>query len=853
MHCARIVLGALAALMLLTAPAAAGPKVTVDTKHLTVLVGKDARVSVLPRGVARARTVRAGRTARIRLTASGRRRLAACALRRITVVVRPRGGRTLRIRRTVTCARFRGNGEGNNGAGHGNGGGTKPHPSATPDPTPTPTPDPTPTPTPDPTPTPTPEAPPPSLPGFVPVPGCDFLDPAVCLLPWPNDYFTRVDPSTPTGRRLDLQLTSMPRNIAGKPIDPTEYNRNDGFSPGTPIVTKVPGLDNDAAFANTGLVPQTDMARAFDADQPAVLIDAESGERQLIWAELDKTAEADADRTLIIRPGKNLAEGRRYIVALRNLRNASGTTIPAQRPFVVYRDKIRTLDPIVEDRRPHMEDIFATLTAAGITRRELYLAWDFTVASEQDRTERARHIRDDAFAELGDTDLADLEVDGAAPAYTVTGVEPTPTDTRISAIVDGTFTVPCYLNLPDCRPGSRFAYGLPTDTLPTRIPGNTMEAHFRCIVPRSASAANPPRVSLYGHGLFGTRSEVGQGQLRSLANEQNIVFCATDWIGMSTAMPPGEPEELFGDIPFVATILTDLSGFPMLADRVQQGLLNFMYLGRLLVHPDGLTRHAAFGPLDQERLYYDGNSQGGIIGGALMALIPDAQRGVLGVPAMNYSTLLNRSVDFEMTPGEPCPGLTPEELELDNPESVLDATNFSYACPMYAAYPSQLERQLLFSLIQQLWDRAEANGYALHMTDDPLENTPPHEVLMHVALGDHQVAQVAAEVEARTIGAHTRPTPVDADRTYDVEPLYGIPRIASYPFSGSVYELWDSGPVRDGGGTAVAPVGNVPPREGDDPHEEPRNTLAARNQKGDFLRPDGVVNDYCNGGPCYSR
>ena len=690
--------------------------------------------------------------------------------------------------------------------------------------------------------------------GFPTVPGCDFLDPSVCLLPFPNDYFTREDPSTPTGRRVDMQITSMPRNVAGKPIDPSEYNRNDGFSPGSPILVKVPGLDNQEAFDRSRLVPQTDMGRSFARHQPAVVIDADTGKRQLIWAELDKTAASDEDRVLILRPGRNLAEGHRFIVALRHLVDADGDPIPAQRPFRVYRDRITTLDPAVEQRRPHMEDLFTRLARAGIARKELYLAWDFTVASERDRTERARSIRDDAFARLGDTDLADLKVEGRAPDYTITDVSPQ-TDSRISAVVEGHFTVPCYLNTPGCRPGSRFAYTLPTDTLPAAIPGNTMEANFRCIVPRQRDPLNyvAPRVSLYGHGLFGTRGEVEQGQLKNLAYEQNMVFCATDWIGMSTADAPGEPPQL-GDIPIVATILVDLSGFPMLADRVQQGLLNFMYLGRLLVHPDGLTKEAAFGALDRERLFYDGNSQGGIIGGALMALEPDAEHGVLGVPGMNYSTLLNRSVDFEMTPGEPCPGLSPEELEFDDPESVLDATNFSYACPLYASYPDQGERQLLFSLMQQLWDRAEANGYALHMTDDPLANTPAHKILMHVALADHQVAQVSAEVEARTIGASTRPTPVDPDRTFDEEPLYGIPRIAAYPFAGSVYELWDSGPIREGGlGTAVAPIGNVPPREGRDPHEEPRNTVAARKQKGAFLAVGGTVQDFCNAAPCYSR
>ena len=57
----------------------------------------------------------------------------------------------------------------------------------------------------------------------------------------------------------------MPKNVAGKPIEPADYNRNDGFSPGSPIHTKIPGLDNQAAFDRTGLVPETDMARSFDA------------------------------------------------------------------------------------------------------------------------------------------------------------------------------------------------------------------------------------------------------------------------------------------------------------------------------------------------------------------------------------------------------------------------------------------------------------------------------------------------------------------------------------------------------------------------------------------------------------
>ena len=72
------------------------------------------------------------------------------------------------------------------------------------------------------------------------------------------------------------------------------------------MVTKVPGMDNPQAFAETDPVPITDMGQTFRQDAPIVLIDAATGKRQLIWAELDSNAHNDAERELIIRVGKNL-------------------------------------------------------------------------------------------------------------------------------------------------------------------------------------------------------------------------------------------------------------------------------------------------------------------------------------------------------------------------------------------------------------------------------------------------------------------------------------------------------------------------------------------------------------------
>src|SRR3954468_4946557 len=92
---------------------------------------------------------------------------------------------------------------------------------------------------------------------------CDPIDTAACLLPWPNDYFTKPDATTATGKRLDLDLTEMPKDAAGVPIDPTAQNRNDGFSPGSLIITRVPGLDTPAAFASNDFPTNVDPSRSF--------------------------------------------------------------------------------------------------------------------------------------------------------------------------------------------------------------------------------------------------------------------------------------------------------------------------------------------------------------------------------------------------------------------------------------------------------------------------------------------------------------------------------------------------------------------------------------------------------------
>src|SRR5437764_9064019 len=100
-------------------------------------------------------------------------------------------------------------------------------------------------------------------------PYCDNFDPTVCLQPFPNNYFTRLDGQAATGRHIDFNLLAMPRNAAGKPIDPTEWNQADGFSPGSLITLHITGHDNQKALGQTAGVPLNNL-QAYQDPRAAI-------------------------------------------------------------------------------------------------------------------------------------------------------------------------------------------------------------------------------------------------------------------------------------------------------------------------------------------------------------------------------------------------------------------------------------------------------------------------------------------------------------------------------------------------------------------------------------------------------
>ncbi len=634
--------------------------------------------------------------------------------------------------------------------------------------------------------------------------GCELLnlDEAAsgpCLLPYPSSFFTRPDPAQVTGRRIDYRRRAMPANFQGIHVDPAPWNLLDGFSPGPIAIVHFPeGVD----LALSNAPSHTDFAASVDPASPTVLIEADGPGcvRVEHFAENDVSAAASGpvappNQVFMIRPGRRLKNATRYIVALRGLVDPSGQPIRTRDAFRLLRDGLPTGNGALEARRPAFEALFAKLANdCGVARAGLQLAWEFTTASDDSIQRYLLHMRDQTFAMLG----------SGAPPFTVTMVEddPFPGDPRVCRRVRGTYAVPLWTT--QDGPGAVLNLD-PVTNLPV-VNGTTPVTHapFTVMIPCSLVGPTPTagRPIVYGHGLLGSGfGEVTAGNLRTLANTYGFVIGATDWQGFSNQ-----------DVGTIINFVLELSGFPKLSERLHQGVLNTLVLARLMKAPDGLGSHPAFqypgpdGPvsvIDGADVFYYGNSQGGIIGGTVMALSTEATRGVLGVAAANFSTLLQRSVDFE-------------------PFFVLLRTG----------YPDDVQRAILYPLLQQLWDRSEPNGWYHRTVSNPLPGTPAHKVLVHMATSDAEVANLATEIMVRSMGIPQVAPPVKS--------YYLVPEQAA-PFDGSAM-------VESDGHYGPVPETNTPPAN-NGAHGAMRALPAIQAQIDQFLRSNGSVQHFCTG-PC---
>jgi len=208
--------------------------------------------------------------------------------------------------------------------------------------------------------------------------------------------------------------------------------------------------------------------------------------------------------------------------------------------------------------------------------------------------------------------------------------------------------------------------------------------------------------------------------------------------------------------------------------------------------------------------YYNGNSQGGILGSVYMGITTDVQRGVLGVGGGPYGMLLPRSSDFSQ---------------------LFDLIRVRFR--------SDIDRIHLMDFMQMLWDRAEPSGYMDAITSNPLPGTNAHEVILQHGLGDAQVSYMGVYFLGRAVGAS-----MFQSNVYEPgELLYGFPFIPDKSVGNTAMQVTWVFP-----GVPPVPEINIPPPSQFDTHEYPRRQQDGQDMMWEFFTTGNIVNT-C-GGPC---
>ncbi len=619
---------------------------------------------------------------------------------------------------------------------------------------------------------------------------CDPLDPSICALPFPSSHFLRPDDSSATGWRVNFAETSLPLNRDGVQTRPTYWNERDGFSINSALLFYFDGA------SDAGTVGHDDIGASLSSGSRTFIVDVDTGELVPHWVELDATAPSDDQRLLTIRPAVPYEFGHHYAVGVRGLEKVSGGPVDVSPAFRALRDGASSDLGAVVARRADFDDvIFPALEAAGMSRDELQLAWDFRTASRANTLGPLLHMRDDALANL----------DEGGPAYVIDTVEDH--DCAVESIartIEGKLTSPYYTE--EDRPGaflSADADGMPYAVGDRQVP---FLIRVPCSVVNGPDGKGPVAGSApilqYGHGLLGGRSEARTGYLSQMADDFGWIVLAMDWTGFASIDVPG----------ISLTMALDPTDFAFVAERSHQGMIEYM-LGLRLAMGDLATDEALTfdgqAVIDPSRPFYYGNSQGAIMGAAYLAMSPDLPRGVLGVGGGPYSLLLPRSHDFD-------------PFFLIFKQKYLDHRNIML---------------FVVGLTQQLWDPVEAGGWMWELTRD---TDDPKQVLMQVAIYDNQVTTLGAHIQARAYGARTIAP--------QARPIWGVeevPATDGQPWTGSALVEWEYSDLPPEPFEPIPP-GDESEQAGADPHECPRREAAAQQQLRRFLE-DGEVVQTCDG------
>ena len=508
------------------------------------------------------------------------------------------------------------------------------------------------------------------------------------ILPYPSSLYEKADGS------LDVPVGAFPTNVITKvPFDPARLATRRGWPATTTILWAAPGGVDEALLAGPG-----DMASTADGTATTMIVDMTSGELIAHFAEVDAN-ELDnfSKQAVYLRAAKRFTGGHRYAVGIRKMTGRDGKDLPVTAGFKAVLDDSDTGHARLDAARPRLRQAVTALEAAGLARTDMLVAWDFTIAPDEDAIVDPLAARAAALAAMGPL--------GVNLTYVKTSdLGPFNNDARIARRIEVDFQSPAVT-------GEVHA-GYHRDASGTVIAVGTMTANAFIMVPPCATAGNKAGIVMYGHGFFGSLAELRAATyMRDIATEGCFIIAGTQWTGMSN-----------DDIPNALLALNDLNKGWGFGERIWQGMVNSIALEQLLrgkLATEVLVDGSSQSIVDTSRVYYLGISLGHVLGATFFAYDPFITRAVLHVGAANWALMFERSNNWA-----------------------------TYGVPLKNTYDTLLEATIMEQVLQMALEGVDGATVA----GVQLPDTPAKQLLMQTSLDDTQVPNLASFFHARSLG-----------------------------------------------------------------------------------------------------
>lgn len=556
--------------------------------------------------------------------------------------------------------------------------------------------------------------------------------------PFPSDLFTVSDPSHLTGLHVKLpkpDCATHPSDCA----DIDVLNTLDGFNL-QPRISVAFTDAIDPASVSSASVYLVSLGSTTDGTGAGKVV----GINQAVWE--------PAANTLHVESDAQLDQHTRYLLVItRGIRDAAGNPL-AKTTFQHDLNFGQTTDPALKAYRKELLD---ALDALGLEPDTLAAVSIFTTQSATAVLEKIRSqikaqtpapaVMHGSFARATITSIVWNRQVGTAtfatPSFNLSLLNPA----AVGTVAFGQFQSPDYEN------ALKFIPPVGTRTgVPAVLGTNTLQ--FNLILPLSGAPPGGYPVVIFGHGFTDSKQGAPNAVAATLAANGlatiaiNVVghgggalgtITVNTTLGSAAPFPDGgRGFDQNGDGAIDSTEGSSAVA-PLIGNRdgLRQTTVDIMQLVRL-IQTGGIQG------LSTTRIYYAGQSFGGIYGGILLGVEPDIRAGVLNVPGGPIIEIARLSPSFR--------GLVALSLGARTP-SLLNGGSFGFTenIPL-RNLPLLVDTVPGASAIQQVIDDTEwvsqsgnPNAYAPHIRMSPLagDGTP---VIVQFAKGDRTVPNPTA-------------------------------------------------------------------------------------------------------------